>query len=172
MATTVPSPSGEVGALREHFERYRGVTLQILDLIPDDKLAWRPLDGQRSFAEQLLHIAQVHEFYLLGLFLNDWNFDRVKPVAQPLNRAELREKLTAVGKLASEHLASLDPARLDAVMTVPNVPVPWTLRDWLWYVVQHEVHHKAQLALYLRKIGVVPPFFAYVFQGGFRPDIR
>lgn len=29
----------ERGVLREHFERFRGVTLQTLDLVPDDKLA-------------------------------------------------------------------------------------------------------------------------------------
>jgi len=42
----------------------------------------------------------------------------------------------------------------------------------LWYVVEHEVHHKGQLALYLREIGVVPPFFALAFPPGVRPDIR
>src|SRR2546425_12783504 len=34
------------------------------------------------------------------------------------------------------------------------------LRWWLWFVLEHEIHHKAQLALYLREMGKVPPFFA------------
>ena len=69
-------------------------------------------------------------------------------------------------------LENLDPGRLDEKVTVPDVPVDWTLRAWLWYLVEHEVHHKAQLALYLREIGVVPPFFALAFPPGIRPDIR
>jgi uncharacterized damage-inducible protein DinB len=44
------------------------------------------------------------------------------------------------------------------------------LRWWLWFVLEHEIHHKAQLALYLRQLGKVPPFFAMVLTD--RPDIR
>ncbi len=32
----------ELEDLREHLERYRAVTLQVLDLVTDEQLAWRP----------------------------------------------------------------------------------------------------------------------------------
>jgi uncharacterized damage-inducible protein DinB len=35
---------------------------------------------------------------------------------------------------------------------------------------EHEVHYKSQLALYMRQVGIKPPFFAFVFLGAFRPD--
>jgi hypothetical protein len=41
---------------------------------------------------------------------------------------------------------------------------------WLWYLVEHEVHHKSQLALSMRQVGIKSPFFAFVFPGPFRPD--
>jgi len=65
-----------------------------------------------------------------------------------------------------------DPGRLDSVAGVPNIPVQWSLRSWLWYLVEHEVHHKPQLALYLRQVGIVPPFFTYALPLGVRPDLR
>jgi uncharacterized damage-inducible protein DinB len=95
-------------------------------------------------------------------------FSRLPSVTKESLRTVLNE--TRAGTLAG--LDALDPSRLDEIVTVPDVPVRWTLRAWLWYVVEHEVHHKAQLALYLREIGIVPPFFALAFPPGVRPDIR
>lgn len=63
--------SSELEDIREHFERYRGVTLQTLDLVPDEKLSWRPGEGLRSFAGQFLHIAQTEDYYVRGLFETD-----------------------------------------------------------------------------------------------------
>jgi uncharacterized damage-inducible protein DinB len=53
-----------------------------------------------------------------------------------------------------------------------NAPVEWSLRSWLWFVLEHEQHHKAQLAEYMRQMGLVPPFFALVIPDGQRPDIE
>jgi hypothetical protein len=34
-------------------------------------------------------------------------------------------------------------------MHVPNATVELPLRWWFWFVLEHEIHHKAQLAVYL-----------------------
>ena len=162
----MPGITDEISTLSEHLERFRGVTLQTLDLVPDDKLPWRPAEGLWSFAQQFLHIAQTEDFYAQGFFSGDWDLGRFAPPAGPLTREMVKEKLRETRAF------TLDPARLDSIATVPNIPVQWSLRSWLWYLVEHEVHHKAQLALYLRQIGVTPPFFAYVLPPGVRPDMR
>jgi uncharacterized damage-inducible protein DinB len=162
----------ELMDLREHLKRFRDVTLQALDFTPDDKLNWSPGEGLRSFAEQFLHIAQVEDFYSHGFFTGNYDFNRLKLPDEPLTRDSLRKRLSDAQAFTDENLASLDTAKLDEVMQVPNIPVPWNLRSWLWYLVEHEVHHKAQLAIYLRQIGITPPFFAFVFPRGVRPDIR
>ena len=160
----------EVAVLREHFERFRGVTLQMLEMIPEEKLAWRPAEKLRSFAEQFVHIARAEDYYARGFFAGDWNLERVKLPSGPLSREELRRELTEPRPFLMQHLEALDAARLDSIAQVPNVPVPRSLRAWLWYMVEHEVHHKSQLALYMRQVGIKPPFFAFVFPGAFRPD--
>jgi hypothetical protein len=50
-------PILEVEVIVEHLGRFRGVTLQLLDMVPDEKLEWRPTDSMRSFAESFLHMA-------------------------------------------------------------------------------------------------------------------
>ena len=165
-------PGNELSVIREHMERYRSVTLQTLDLVPDEKLSWRPATGLRTFAEQFLHIAQTEGFYTQGFFKNDWNIGCFARPAAEITRQMAREKLAETRQFTLAGLDALDPKNLDSMVTVPGIPVPWPLRGWLWYLVEHEVHHKAQLALYLREIGVIPPFFAAAFPPGVRPDIR
>lgn len=162
----------EINVLREHLDRYRGVTVQTLDMVPEEKLIWYPAIAQFSFGQHFLHIAQVEEFYSHGLFDGDWDSKRLdEPGGRP-TREQLRERLQAARQFTLDKLARLEPARLDAAVSVPNVPVQWPLRSWLWYLVEHEIHHKAQLAVYLRQIGLTPPFFAFVLPPGVRPDIR
>jgi uncharacterized damage-inducible protein DinB len=163
--------SKEIADLRENLERFRGVTLQTLEWVPEDNLSWGPKEGVRSFADQFLHIARVEEYHARGLLGGDWNMDRYFSRLPSLTKESLRNLLNETRAATLAGLDTLDPSRLDEPATVPNVPVHWTLRAWLWYLVEHEVHHKAQLALYLREIGIVPPFFALAFPPGVRPDI-
>ena len=164
--------SQEIALIREHLTRYRGVTLQTLEMVPEESLGWRPSDGLRTIAEQLLHIAQVESYYAHGFFEGDYDFSRLAPVTEGLTRERLKQQLDESHAYTDGKLMELDPDKLYQILEVPNIPVPWTLAGWLWYVVEHEVHHKAQLALYLRQINVTPPFFAHVFPPGIRPDIR
>jgi len=124
----------------------------------------------RGFAEQFFHIASVEDYYARGFLADDWNPEGLKLPSSPLSREDLRRELTEPRPFLMQHLDELDPARLDSIPQVPNVPIPWSLRMWLWYMVEHEVHHKSQLALYMRQVGIKPPFFAFVFPGAFRPD--
>lgn len=165
-------PTDELSILREHLERYRGVTLQTLEMVPDDKLPWYPAVAQFSFAQQFFHIAQVEEYHAFGLFDGDWDEKRLEEPRQRLTRELLRRKLEETHRLFRDKLAALDPARLEEIVKVPHVPVVWPLRSWLWHSLEHEIHHKAQLAIYLRQIGVTPPFFAAVLPTGVRPDIH
>ncbi len=47
-----------------------------------------------------------------------------------------------------------------------------TPRWWLWLVVDHGVHHKAQISVYLRQMGKTPPYFAAALENGVRPDVE
>jgi uncharacterized damage-inducible protein DinB len=144
----------EVSVLREHLERYRGVTLQTLEFAPEDKLEWRPSDKAMTVAEQFLHIARVEEFYSRGFFGGVWQFELLSQTPDKLTKASLKERLDTGRAYLLEQLGRLEAKRLEEI------------------VKEHEIHHKGQLAVYLRQFGVVPPFFAQAFPPGVRPDIR
>jgi hypothetical protein len=123
----------EVSVLREHLERYRGVTLQTLEFAPEDKLEWRPSEKAMTVAEQFVHIARVEEFYSRGFFGGVWQFELLSQTPDKLTKASLKERLDTGRAYLLEQLGRLEAKRLEEIVKVPNVPVDWPLRGWLWY---------------------------------------
>lgn len=162
--------TGELDDLREHLTRFRAVTLQFLEILDDEELAWRPDEGSFSCGQQLLHIAQAEDFHLRGLFEGEWEMDRLRLPKQVGSAAEVRAFFAEVRERTMARLDALDPAELSRTWEVPGAPMEMSLRSWLWFVLEHELHHKAQLAVYLRQMGKVAPFYAMPLPLGARPD--
>ena len=163
----------EIDDFREHMQRYRAVTVQFLDVLSDVQLAWRPRSDAFTAGQHLLHIAQTEEFYMHGLFTGNWEPNRIRLPVAPLSGTTLKARFESVRAITIEYLSTLTPTRLDTVVPpIGGSAVKWSLRSWLWYVLEHEIHHKAQLAEYVRQLGGLPPFFAMPLAVGDRPDIR
>lgn len=162
----------ELDDFREHLERYRAVTLQALDLVDDRDLAWRPGPDHYTLGQQFLHIAQSEDFQIQGQFAGDWDYERARFPARELHVADLRTLLIETRGRTLAALDALDPAHLDDEVALGVGEPARTRRWWLWLLLEHEVHHKAQIAVYLRQMGKTPPFFAEALEGGARPDVE
>jgi uncharacterized damage-inducible protein DinB len=161
---------GELANIREHWTRYRGVTIQHLDMLSDDEMIWRPQPELFTCGQHLIHILQTEQYYFYGLFKGDWDPTRLHFPSTFPSKPEMRNEFNATRVRTMEAFDTLTESTLDDIMAVPTVTVELPLRWWLWFILEHEIHHKAQLALYLRQLGKVPPFFAMVMPD--RPDIR
>ena len=164
--------TAELEDFREHLERFRAVTLQVLEIVSDEELPWRPDPGSYSCGQQLLHIVQAEDFYVRGLFQGDWDTDRLRLPKEVGSRADLGARFREVRQRTLASLGALDPAELGRTWEVPGAPWPMSLRSWLWFLVEHEIHHKAQLSVYLRQMGHVAPFYAMPLPVGERPDFQ
>lgn len=162
----------ELDTIREHLGRYRSVTLQALDLVPEEILHQREEGIERSFADLFMHIAQVEEFYITGLFQDRWDFAGMRPPAEQATRRRIQAELAATRNVTLDAIAGLAEGDLVRELSVPGIPVAWPLRSWLWYLVEHEIHHKAQIADRLARLGIEGPFWAYMLPAGLRPDKR
>ena len=161
----------EMSDFVEHLERYRAVTLQVLDVVGDDELGWRPGAGHYSLGQQLLHIAQTEDLYGHGLFEGDWDFERAQFPAELPDRAGLRAFFDEVRAFTRSHLERIDGTALSRMVAIPGSDLSHSLRSWLWFVLEHELHHKGQIWMYLRLMGHVAPFYAMPLALGERPDI-
>jgi len=162
----------ELDDLREHLERYRAVTLQCLDLVTDQDLGWRPGSDHYTLGQQFLHIAQSEDFQIQAHLFGVWDYERARFPARELTVDELRTLLNETRERTMAALKALDEGRLGEPVDHGEGRPVQTLRWWLWLLIEHEVHHKAQIAVYLRQMGKTPPYFAAALEGGARPDVE
>ena len=163
----------ELDDLTEHYARYRAVTLEHLERFNDDQLAWRPRPNAFSCGQQFLHLVQTEDFYMHGLFEQDWVIERLRFPAVIPDKVALKQQFDQVRSYTVSRFPALTIEQLSAIVPpIMNSPIRWSLRSWLWYVLEHEMHHKAQIAEYMRAQLMTPPFFAMVLPEGQRPDIE
>ena len=160
----------ELANLREHWTRYREVTLQHLELLSEEEMHWRPQPELFTCGQHVIHILGTEQYYFHGLFKGEWDAARLHFPATFPSKPALKKEFAAIRARTLQAFDALTDVNLGDIMQVPNAPVELPLRWWLWFILEHEIHHKAQLALYLRQLGKVPPFFAMVLPD--RPDIR
>ena len=68
--------------------------------------------------------------------------------------------------------ARIEPQRLGEIVGIPDSPEKRSLRSYLWFILEHELHHRGQVWGYLRTMGRTPPFYARPLPLGERPDIE
>jgi len=144
-------------------------TLQIAEDIPEEKYAFRASRDTRSIAELLTHIAvaqvfqeEVHAKQKLST-LAGFDFPALMQritaeEKKPRTKGQIVELLRTNGEAWAIWLDGLsDDFLAESVSTPPGgSPASRTRFEMLLSVKEHEMHHRGQLMLIERIIGIVP----------------
>jgi uncharacterized damage-inducible protein DinB len=155
--------------LAESFRTVRNNTLAIAEDIPEDKYSFRPMPESRSVAELLAHIAisngfqkQVHQENRLST-LAGFDFPSLMKrlsaeEKMPRTKAQLIELLKTEGESWAKWMEGLDDSFLGEVLNMPpgGTPPSRTRFDMILSVKEHEMHHRGQLMMIERMLGIVP----------------
>src|SRR5262245_11830428 len=146
--------------LLQELEQEAQTTRRVLERVPGDRLAWKPHDRSMSLGQLALHIASmpgaIAEITQISPF-------PVPEFEQPSAKsaAELVPTLEQSVVKARSILQKLDDADLtktwrvmDGDREVMAVPVGAALRALM---LNHWYHHRGQLSVYLRQVGVPVP---------------
>jgi len=151
------------------FRTVRNNTLKIAEDIPEDKYSFRPAEGSRTIAQTLIHISNIHKFALavhrdnVISTMEGFNFPAfIAPIAaseqEPMTKAQILARLTAAGEEFENWVKTLSDDFLGQSITTPpgGKPASRTRFDMLIAVKEHEMHHRGQLMLMERLIGITP----------------
>jgi len=152
-AKTAPlSPSQ---AVLENWNDIGRKLIAMAEDFPEDKYDFKPVPAQRSFAEQLLHVAGSNDL-----------FTAVAKGENPVDdesRANYKTKAAVVAYLKKSFAdgAAVIKAKGDAGMakTVVSAESHDTLQlsDLAYGLIEHSGEHYGQLVVYYRVAGLVPP---------------
>jgi len=155
--------------LAESFRTVRKNTIQIAEEIPEDKYSFKPANDVRSVGKLLTHIAlapgfgyQIHAVEKRTT-MEGFNFPALMQQvtaeeARPRTKAQILDMLRKEGEKWATFISGLSEEFLGQVITMPpgGTPPSRTRFDMIASVKEHEMHHRGQLMLIERMIGIVP----------------
>ena len=150
-----------VDALLPEFDHEMGTTRKLLERVPDDKFDWKPHPKSYSLGALATHVATIVMWGSITMNQSEIDPSTAPPRELPASRAALLEMFDANVAETRKALAG----RADA-----EFMAPWTLKNkgqtvftmpkaavWRGFVMNHHIHHRAQLSVYLRLNNVPLP---------------
>jgi len=152
---------GMIDALAMEYQYETGVTRKVIERVPEDKYGWKPHDKSMSAGQLAAHITEIQGWVAGTLAQGEFKMEEYKPFA-PKTKAEL---LGAFDALVAESLKAMKGGVSDAALmanwkmtqngkTMMEMPKVQVLRAW---VLNHQIHHRGQLSVYLRLVGAAVP---------------
>lgn len=139
------------------WERSKAYTKEYLDAMPEKGYALKPTPEMRSFAEQLLHLADAN----YGLASSAMGIKSPFTVGDleenpDKTKANVSKVVLASYDFIIEQIKKMPEAQLDeTVKMIGRFDMP--KRTGLARALEHQAHHRGQTTVYLRLAGVKPP---------------
>jgi uncharacterized damage-inducible protein DinB len=148
-----------VSSFLAYYEKIRSRTNSVVAVVPPDQLEWTYHPGKYTIGDIIRHIACIERYMYAETVAGRKSsyrgcnvsiakgYDKVLQLFDSLHN----ESLSIFRSLSDEDLGRKCITPAGSVITV------W---KWLRALVEHEVHHRGQLYIYLAMLGVkTPPIF-------------
>lgn len=147
------------GALLKQWQGHRRVTRRTVEAFPEDKLFNYSLGGMRPFAELVREMLIMGAPGIRGVIAGTWpTYGEVSETT----KATTKNELLRLWDESSEELNVLWPQitasrfqENDKFFGQYEGPIFWSIL----YLIDNEIHHRAQGYVYLRSLGIEPPAF-------------
>jgi len=147
--------------LKEHWLGHRRLTRRVIEAFPEEELFNFSVGGMRPFAKLAIEMLTMAKPGVHGIATGEWKeFDEMEQ--------GVRENI----KTKADLLRHWDEATAYIEKTWPTIPPErWLEEDkafdtyggpvygFLQYFVDNEIHHRGQGYVYLRALGIEPPYF-------------
>lgn len=132
-------------------------TMKILEGIPEERFDWRPWEGSFSFKEAVGHII-ADELWFVG------DVSKALGLPSPQTSSEAKgnpkEELGRFWEIHRQTVSlvnSLEDQDLEKVVKFMDGKWEAPIYEALQSILEHQVHHRGQLIVYFRILGLEPP---------------
>lgn len=150
-----------IEALLGEFDHELANTRRVLERVPENRMDWRPHPKSFAMGALATHVSEIPRWTVETLKRTDLDIAGGGPPEQAKSTKELLERFDANAAAARAALASATDQDLFQKWTLRNggteiltMPRAAVLRG---FVMNHLIHHRAQLGVYLRMNDVAVP---------------
>jgi uncharacterized damage-inducible protein DinB len=143
----------------DYLDKVHQRTMRVVRCIPPDKLDWSYCEGKFTLGDLVRHMAAIERYMFAETVQNKPSryggcgkelADGYEEVVMFMERLH-RESVEIISRLSSEDL--------NRKCTTPD-GASITIWKWLRAMVEHEIHHRGQIYIYLAMLGVsTPPLY-------------
>jgi uncharacterized damage-inducible protein DinB len=150
--------------LLPEFDREMATTRRLIERVPEDRLAWKPHEKSMTLGALSEHLGQLALWGRLTITAAGVDLEQMARPSEYQPAASRAALLTYFDAEVAACRAALS-GRTDA-----ELMAPWTLRRgaqafftmpkatcWRSFVMNHVIHHRGQLSVYLRLLDVPLP---------------
>jgi uncharacterized damage-inducible protein DinB len=148
-----------VASFIDYYEKIRARTNKVIAVVPPERLEWSYRQGKYTIGDIIRHIACIERFMYAEIVIGRKSAYRGCSVSMASGFEDVVTLFNALHVDSLTILRSLVDEDLQRKCTTP-AGHSITIWKWLRALIEHEIHHRAQLYIYLGMIDVItPPIF-------------
>lgn len=143
--------------LLSHWQGHRSLTRRTIEAFPEKELFEFSIGGMRTFAVIVKELLAIAAPGAKGLETDEWE-ELKEELAELKTKQDLLDawdrSTTEINESFPKIEASTFQKKVNAFGMYENLGI-----DSLLYFIDNEIHHRGQGYVYLRALGIEPPFF-------------
>ena len=143
------------------WQRAKAYTKEYLDAMPEDGYGFKPTPEVRSFAQQMLHLADVNYAFAADASGKPSPFGHTTADHSQLGRTIAQTEVATTKAVMDSYdwlisvLQGMTPDQLQETIQFAKLDI--TRFGMFGKAFEHQTHHRGQTTIYLRLKGITPP---------------
>ena len=145
--------------LKDSIKRHLEETLPLIEQLVEVNVRSKPVPQGRAIGEVVLHLIRSIEFYVKGVVMNQWEtfpysletYDSAEAIVQLAREVFDRVKVY-VGIISSSDIGRI----------INSFSRPATVAEIILEMLEHSIHHRGQITIYYRLLGMTPEVIQYI----------
>ncbi len=133
--------------------------MPLIEQLVEVNVMSKPYSEGREMGEVILHLVRSLEYYMKGITTNQWE---VLPYT-----LEKYDSAEAIIELATEVFMRVGVyvnmiSSSDLGRKIESFNRPATVSELILEMIEHSIHHRGQITVYYRLLGIVPSSIPYI----------
>jgi uncharacterized damage-inducible protein DinB len=145
--------------LEDSIKRHLEETMPLIEQLNGIDIMSRPVAGGREAGELVLHLLRSLEFYMKGVVTHDW-----KPLPYNLETYTTSEAIIQLARDVFDRVRAYTSrlSALDLRRVTKTSGRPAAVGEIILEMLEHSIHHRGQITVYYRLLGITPAPISYI----------
>ncbi|NVK08184.1 MAG: damage-inducible protein DinB [Tenacibaculum sp.] len=143
--------------LLKHWQGHRGLTRRTIEAFPEDAFFNYSIGGMRTFADMVMELLGI-----AGPGIKEIATGEIQELIEEVDHGNKKAKILELWDKATDEIntywAQIKPEQFQQSIKIFG-QYEGTVWSSIFYFIDNEIHHRGQGYVYLRALGIEPPFF-------------